>query len=279
MRKITIPSQALLQYVFTGKFKAPSGRWKHETFHLAEYELFVMTEGTLYLSYLDEEFTIHTGEYLLLPPSSGWRKGFKESYCSFYWMHFNISEEVEGDNSENIPVYDIPQTGKINRPEKMVILMKQLQDSVKNNYPIISLNAMTTTIIAELYGQIYKREIIETTASLQKQFYLDVMDYVQQNKTKNLKVKDVASYFGYNEKYLSHLFTKHSGRSLKEYIMEVKIEGVNYLLTDTNESIANIGLAFGFTDSNNFSRFYKRYTGLTPSEYRDTFAKRLLFEK
>ncbi|MDE6976631.1 MAG: helix-turn-helix domain-containing protein, partial [Lachnospiraceae bacterium] len=33
----------------------------------------------------------------------------------------------------------------------------------------------------------------------------------------------------------------------------------------------------GFSDNHNFSRTYKRLTGLTPSEYRDTFSKRLLF--
>ena len=201
MYQIEIPSQLLLEYVYTGKFKAPSGKWKHETFHLAEYELFVMTEGTLYISYNEEDFTIHTGEYLILPPSEGWRKGFKESYCSFYWMHFIVpkhkSLEIEGMETS----YAIPQIGAISKPEKMVILMKQLQDLVKNNYPKVSLNALTTTIIAELYGQISKKGDIGTE-SLQKQFYMDIMDYVQLNKAKNLKVKDVAAYFGYNEKYL-----------------------------------------------------------------------------
>ena len=218
MRHIKIPSQLLLQYVYTGKFKAPSGRWKHETFHLAEYELFVMTEGTLYISYNEEDFTIHTGEYLILPPSEGWRKGFKESYCSFYWMHFSVPEykKVESDGMQTF--YVIPQTGAIRKPEKMVILMKQLQDLVKNNYPNVSLNALTTTIIAELYGQICKKEIAGEQ-SLQKQFYMDIMDYVQLNKAKNLNVKDVAAYFGYNEKYLSRLFTENSGMSLKEYII------------------------------------------------------------
>ena len=278
MYHIEIPSQLLLEYVYTGKFKAPSGKWKHETFHLTEYELFVMTEGTLYITYNEEDFTIHTGEYLILPPSEGWRKGFKESYCSFYWMHFIVPEykKVEVDGMQTF--YVIPQTGAIRKPEKMVILMKQLQDLVKNNYPKVSLNALTTTIIAELYGQILKKETIGAK-SLQKQFYMDIMDYVQLNKAKNLKVKDVAAYFGYNEKYLSRLFTENSGMSLKEYIIETKIEGANYMLTDTNESIANIASALGFEDSNNFSRTYKKYTGLTPSKYRDTFAKRMLFHK
>lgn len=90
MRILCLPNNQLFQYVLTGKFKAPSPEWKHETFFLSEYELFVMTEGTLYLHYNNEDFTVSSGEYLLLPPCNSWRQGFKEAYCSFYWLHFAI---------------------------------------------------------------------------------------------------------------------------------------------------------------------------------------------
>ena len=64
---------------------------------------------------------------------------------------------------------------------------------------------------------------------------------------------------------------------LKQYILRAKIEQANFLLTDTNKSISEISRELGFSDNHNFSRTYKRLTGLTPSEYRDTFSKRLLF--
>ena len=64
---------------------------------------------------------------------------------------------------------------------------------------------------------------------------------------------------------------------LKQYILRVKIEQANFLLTDTNKSVSEIARELGFSDNHNFSRTYKRLTGLTPSEYRDTFSKRLLF--
>ena len=57
-----------LEYVLTGKFEALSPNWMHETMELIDYELFVISKGPLYLSYQNQDFTVNTGETLLLPP-------------------------------------------------------------------------------------------------------------------------------------------------------------------------------------------------------------------
>lgn len=283
MRILPLPAQQKLQYVLTGKFKAPTSAWKHELFNLVDYELFVMTEGTLYLSYNEEDFTIKAGEYLLLPPCNSWRQGFKEAYCAFYWLHFSVPIPVNTADSttesDADTTFTIPLTGTIPKLEKMVVLMKQLQDSVKSNYPVITLDAMTTSVITELYGQLCLNEPIQKKSLSQKQIYSDINDYIQQNLSKNIKVSDVAAHFGYNEKYLSHLFGEISGVPLKRLMIQYKMEAASFMLADTNTPIADIAKTLGFTDSHNFSRSYKKSTGLTPSEYRNAFARRLLYDK
>lgn len=60
-------------------------------------------------------------------------------------------------------------------------------------------------------------------------------------------------------------------------ILKSKIDEANYLLTDTNLSIGEIAVKLGYTDAHNFARTYKKSTGLSPSAYREAYAKRLLF--
>lgn len=276
MHILSLPSHQLFQYNNTGKFKAPSPNWKHELFNLNDYELIVMTEGTLYLSYNEENFTVQAGEYLLLPPCNSWRNGFKEAFCSFYWLHFSTTE---CNTSTDQDTFTIPQTGAVPKLEKMVVLMKQLQDSVKSKYPSLALDAMTTSVVAELYGQLCHNEPIPSNSVFLKQIYSDIVDYVKLNASKNLKVSDVAMQFGYNEKYLSHMFCEVSGIPLKQFITQQKMNMANYLLTDTNTSISDIAKTLGFPDCHNFSRAFKKFSGLTPSEYRNAFAKRLLYDK
>lgn len=284
-----LPSDTIYQYILTGKFQAPSPDWIHQESPLNDYELIVMTEGTLYLSYQKESFVVETGDFLLLPPG-GIRKGTKTSGCSFYWLHFVTGQipsakEVPdallpayiGASSRKIP---IPRHGTIPNQEKVVILMKQLQDEVKNDYPICGLNAMTTTILMELYGQYYIRtQRVSSIKDVQKQLYYDIVDYVKLNISKNLKVAEIAAHFGYNQKYLSHLFATITGTPLKQFILSTKIDAANFMLTDTNKSISQISQELGFLDNHNFTRTYKSVTGLSPSEYRNSFAKRMLFDK
>ena len=110
-----------------------------------------------------------------------------------------------------------------------------------------------------------------------KQIYSDILDYVKLHISENIKVTDIAAHFGYNAKYLSHLFAEFTGISLKQFILNQKMDTASFMLTDSNQSIGDIARALGFSDSHNFSRAYKRVTGLTPSEYRNTFDKRLLY--
>ncbi|MGN6713057.1 helix-turn-helix domain-containing protein [Anaerocolumna jejuensis] len=156
--------------------------------------------------------------------------------------------------------------------------MKQLQDSVRNNYDTTTINYLTTTILCELYSQFYcENYLISKTKRTQKQMYYDIIDFVKQNTHMNLKVSNVATHFGYNEKYLSHLFSNIANIPLKQFILNVKMDSANFMLTDTNASIGDIALSLGFTDSHNFAKAYKKISGLTPTEYRNAFSKRLLY--
>lgn len=279
-------------YNYTGKFEAPSEHWIHEDLLLFNYELFVMTEGTLYLTYNNEDYTVSAGEFLLLPPipaPNNHRRGLRPSRCSFYWLHFETGVPfVLKDIPENglqacvcqLPedTICIPRQGTAGNQEKIIVLMKQLQDAVKNLYKPVILNYMSTVILCELFSQFYtKKEVLEKSRKTQKQIYHDIIDFVKLNINRNLKVSDVAAHFGYNEKYLSHLFGTVAGIPLKQFILTNKINAANFMLTDTNKSISVIAHALGFSDSHNFSRAYKKISGLSPSEYRNAFAQRMLF--
>ena len=151
-----------LEYVCTGKFEALSPNWIHETADLTDYELFVISKGPLYISYQNQDYTVNTGETLLLPPGQpplDLRRGFKPSDCSFYWMHFisphpltpvipeDGSPETLGYLTENNIRLLIPQYCRTLNTEKIIVLMKQLQDAVRSNYDRLTINYMTTLVM------------------------------------------------------------------------------------------------------------------------------------
>lgn len=282
-----------LEYVLTGKFEAPSSNWVHEDFPLIDYELFIITEGILYISYHGVDYTVKSGEFLLLPPfppPGNRRRGFRSSLCSFYWLHFTSSQKVkiteipDDISGESPPVNKhslfLPKQAALPNSEKALVLMKQLQDAVRTNYNSDVLNYMATVILCELHSQIHNnRKLNFHNKKSQKQMYHDILDFVTQNAGMNLKVKDVANHFGYNEKYLSHLFRTIAGIPLKQFILKKKMDIADFMLTDTNHSIGEIAESIGFDDSHHFSKAFKKINGLSPTEYRNAFSNRLLYHK
>ncbi len=266
-----------------GKFEAPNAEWMHLTRQLYDFELIVVTDGILYIADHDKKFTVKKGDYLLMKPTEN-QHGYQSSDCSFYWIHFFTTlpfETATSDSKASEPdsfSITIPEQGTLDSLERIVVLMKQLQDSDRR-YGMASLNNyLTSTILSEISAQYF----IHGKYSHQdnsKQLFNDVMDYINWHICENIKVSDIAEYFGYNEKYLSTLFRKNSGVSLKQYILQAKMDHAKAELSDTNHSISQIGYNIGYNDPHNFTNAFKKVTGLTPSDYRESYSKRKLYYK
>lgn len=92
--------------------------------------------------------------------------------------------------------------------------------------------------------------------------------YISKNFVQNLTLDQVADHVHLNPAYFSTLFKQSTGSSFKEYLNMVRIEESKRLLANTDYSIIDIALATGFEDQSYFSKVFKKYTGLTPKQYR-----------
>lgn len=279
----------------TGKFEALTADWKHNRFTNEDFELIVVTDDTLYLTSRQKNYAIKAGDYLLLGPylnqrsnlDIGSKEGYKESKCSFYWLHFLCSNTafLSRPTSSFIDYGQdsivLPEQGHLFHPQKVLLLMRQLQDCVKSGYDMHYLNYFTTLILCEISNQYRllkssQKSVRKNASKDSLRLYNDIIDFISYYPDIGFKVSDIAEHFGYNEKYISRYFKKVSGITLKQYIINYKIDQANFLLLDTNLSINDIAEKCGFSDYHNFIRNYKSATSMTPSEYRNTYSKRIL---
>lgn len=68
--------------------------------------------------------------------------------------------------------------------------------------------------------------------------------------------------------YLSHLFKRETGFSLTNYIIYERIEEAKRMLAGTDKSVSEIATRCGFQNISYFSRQFRRFTGVTPREFR-----------
>lgn len=77
-----------------------------------------------------------------------------------------------------------------------------------------------------------------------------------------------AQHFHISEEYASRFFKEHTGYNFLEYVEKTRIEASFKLLEDYKYSIEQIATAVGYNSSASFRRAFKRYTGISPTVYR-----------
>lgn len=93
--------------------------------------------------------------------------------------------------------------------------------------------------------------------------------YIDSHLGEELSLFRLSEIMYFNPSYLSRLFKQLSGENLTEYIQEKRVGMAKGLLTKNDIKINDIALAVGFGSATNFTRFFKKSTGMTPAEYRD----------
>ena len=94
------------------------------------------------------------------------------------------------------------------------------------------------------------------------------IEYICANFNADISLEDVAETVHLNATYFSTLFKQSTGSSFKEYLNMIRVEESKRLLANTNYSIIDIAIATGFEDQSYFSKVFKKYTGITPKQYR-----------
>jgi AraC-like DNA-binding protein/ligand-binding sensor protein len=92
--------------------------------------------------------------------------------------------------------------------------------------------------------------------------------YISKNYANSLTLELVANQVHLNPTYFSTLFKQSTGSSFKEYLNMVRVEESKRLLANTDYSLIDIAIATGFEDQSYFTKVFKRYTGLTPKQFR-----------
>ena len=92
--------------------------------------------------------------------------------------------------------------------------------------------------------------------------------YIGENYTQKLTLQHVAGEVNISPNHFSALFHKTVGVSFRDYLSQLRVEESKRLLLYSEYSLAEIASAMGFPDQSNFTKVFKRITGMSPGKYR-----------
>jgi AraC-like DNA-binding protein len=203
----------------------------------------------------DVDYTIGSDEFLLLEPFVGHHGYQMSTNTQFYWFH--ISDFPEGLKKE--------KTKKVNSSYNLMILFRQLLHYQEARAPQESLNYLARLILLELYAG----TVTKTGSRVADQ----VAAWISANRNTLLKSTTVADFFGYNEDYLNRLFKKTFGKTLKQYMDDVRMDYIKKQLLIDGLSLTQVAMMAGFEEYKYFLKYFRYHEGMTPTEFRASFSK------
>lgn len=96
------------------------------------------------------------------------------------------------------------------------------------------------------------------------------IDYIHEHYNEQVTLNEVAENIYVSTFYISRMFKKELGISFVDYLNDVRIEKAKELLKDVKYKTYEVAELVGIPDPHYFSKIFKKYSGMTPSEYKET---------
>jgi two-component system response regulator YesN len=138
-------------------------------------------------------------------------------------------------------------------------------DEIANEKSFDALKEKINAIIEKLLFQIHDNAPTNKTIQL-------AINYIQNNFDKNISLKTVADELFISPSYLSFLFKQEVKVNFVEYLNNYRITIAKEVLKDVRLKSYEIAYHVGFQDEKYFFKLFKKYTGLTPSQYRESLS-------
>lgn len=138
-------------------------------------------------------------------------------------------------------------------------VLKQLEQKAAQS--VIDMIRWVNYLLEKLYE--YEDEMQKGWTIIEK-----INRYVKEHYRENIGRNEIAAEFYLAPEYLSKMYKKQTGISLKDYISEYRIEQAKILLKKGNLMISDVAEEVGFDNFTYFSTLFKKYTGMTPNQYR-----------
>lgn len=107
----------------------------------------------------------------------------------------------------------------------------------------------------------------------EEQPILRIVRYMQEHLSEEISLTVLADQFHLSAQYISQLFKNEIGVNFLAYLTNIRMELAKKLLLSTSLSIAEISDKTGYSDYRVFTKVFKKTEGVTPSQYRQSFAE------
>jgi transcriptional regulator GlxA family with amidase domain len=101
-------------------------------------------------------------------------------------------------------------------------------------------------------------------------------EYIEKNYEEKITVDQLASMLALGRRNMERRFKKATSNTVVEYIQRVKIEAAKKNLETGRKNINEVMYEVGYSDTKAFRTIFRKYTGLSPVEYKSKYSRELM---
>lgn len=230
----------------------------------SDFEFFLVKKGSIWIEVGRKKFEIREGEMIFIPSNAAHIFMSSEEKTLFY--NARIQNKVLLD----FKMDDFFKKAYVVKPSFQ--LEKVFEELIFSNYGEQN-ELYTTTKLVEIYillktneSQIIRWEHVEKVSA--SDITVRIQKFIEKSLTQNITLSDLADYLGINENYCSSLVKQKTDFNFKEYVNYVRLREAEKYLRSTDMKILDICFSVGFNSVQSFNRNFKKYKGMSPTEYR-----------
>ena len=247
-------------------------------FHRDTMEIFCVVKGrrecSIYTGEKAVSFEFTGSEALIVFPNEPHVTGSNGiDPCDLYALQFNLSENEDflGLNAENSRRLTEALRALKHRHVAMTpVAFSLIKCAFDRFYEMTPESCCegAAFLVSFLCTLLHLPPVDSAPAEAPNDRILRVVDYIAENISQPMTLKELADYAGYSLSRFKALFREVTGQTPAQYISMHKVEQAKELLRDPGKSITDIAYDLGWSSSNYFCAVFKKYTNISPLHYR-----------
>lgn len=220
-------------------------------------------KGTFLMDH--KTYTLSKGQGFLIPPNkTTYYQAHSDTPWTYVWVGFHgLKAEAylqKAGLTKNHPIFTYEGEGLENYIKEMIQASK-ISDSNE-----LRLKGLLFLFIAELVEN--PTQDIKPQYSSSKEYVVQAINFIENNYSRPIKIKDIAHNLSIDRSYFSNIFKEHLQKTPQQFLLDYRIDKACHLLKDSNLSIGTIAHSVGYSDTFGFSKIFKKNKGQSPSNYR-----------
>jgi YesN/AraC family two-component response regulator len=271
--------------------------WIHFARTANEFILYVIREGEMFLEEDGIRYQLKKGDFFLLEPEL-FHKGYREASCSYYYVHFKHSglRRVHPKEEEQA-ICDMLEKRKISllsysldeKDPTDPYALFQKQDSIidyqdtkgilnlavsiynrrEEHYKRMASVELHRFLMNTAHAFVLNHSAVKTGSSVKKSVVKvdGILNYLNSNYMHKITSEMLEEKFEVNFDYINRVFTERNGDTIFHYLNSIRISHAKELISTTNLNFSEVAYLTGIEDAYYFTKIFKKYCGMTPTQY------------